>query len=115
MREAVLTQAQLDTLCQAADAAATLLKPLGNADRLLLLCQLVPGEKSVSVLEANTGIRQPSLSQQLGVLRNEKLVSTRRDGKYIYYSLISDEAMRVLALMYEIHCSKGEKGPEHAD
>lgn len=104
---------QLDALRQSAKAACGLLKALANEDRLLLLCQLVPGECSVSALEAATGIRQPTLSQQLGVLRNEGLVSTRREGKYILYALASEPAARVLNLMYELHCPPtGRKGSE---
>ncbi|MGQ5523306.1 metalloregulator ArsR/SmtB family transcription factor [Chitinimonas sp. PSY-7] len=111
----MLNEAKVAGLRPSLDAAATLLKPLGNADRLLLLCQLVPGERSVSALEASTGIRQPSLSQQLGVLRNEGLVTTRRDGKYIYYSLISREVIQILGLMCEIYCSAGEKDRNHGN
>lgn len=84
--------------------AASLLKSLANEDRLLLLCQLVSGEKAVSVLERLTGIRQPTLSQQLGVLRNEGLVATRRDGKWIYYSVASDEAMTMLVTLQSLFC-----------
>lgn len=87
----------------AADATA-LLKSLANPDRLLLLCQLVEGEKTVSELESLTGIRQPSLSQQLGVLRGEALVSTRREGKWIYYRVASTQALEVLATLHRIFC-----------
>ena len=68
-----------------ADAAGQLLKALANPDRLLLLCQLSQGERNVSELEALLGIQQPTLSQQLAVLRREGLVDTRRDGKQIFY------------------------------
>ena len=87
----------------AADATA-LLKSLANPDRLLLLCQLVEGEKTVSELEGLTGIRQPSLSQQLGVLRGESLVSTRREGKWIYYRVASEQALEILATLHRIFC-----------
>ncbi|XZG70248.1 ArsR/SmtB family transcription factor [Chitinibacteraceae bacterium HSL-7] len=101
-----MTETELEGLRAAAGRATQLMKTLGNEDRLLLLCQLVTGEKAVSELESLTGIRQPTLSQQLGVLRNEGLVATRRDGKFIYYSLASAEAARVLALLYELYCPK---------
>ncbi|HEY9104346.1 metalloregulator ArsR/SmtB family transcription factor [Chitinimonas sp.] len=99
-----MNEQQLNSLRAASAAAAGLLKALSNEDRLLLLCQLVEGEKAVSELEAATGIHQPTLSQQLGVLRQERLVSTRREGKFIYYQLASGHAERVLALLYELYC-----------
>lgn len=88
----------------AAARACALLKVLGNPDRLLLLCQLTQGEFCVSELESMLGIQQPTLSQQLGVLREEQLVSTRREGKQIYYSLASKEATAVLQVLYQLYC-----------
>ena len=75
-----------------------------NEDRLLLLCQMVDGEKCVSDLEAMLDIRQPTLSQQLGVLRTEGVVETRRDGKRIYYRLASDEVLHLLNVLYGMFC-----------
>jgi ArsR family transcriptional regulator len=92
----------------AAARACALLKTLGNADRLLLLCQLSQDELCVSELESVLGIRQPTLSQQLGVLREEKLVSTRREGKQVYYKLASKEAMAVMHVLYQLYCANGE-------
>jgi ArsR family transcriptional regulator len=89
----------------AADAVSTL-KVLANEDRLLLLCQLSQGESSVSELEESLDIRQPTLSQQLGVLRNEGVVNTRRDGKRIFYSVADDKLLRVLSTLYDIYCPK---------
>ncbi|SCK11870.1 helix-turn-helix transcriptional regulator [Vogesella sp. LIG4] len=94
----------LTVLHDNASRAAALLKSLANEDRLLLLCQLVDGEKTVSELERLTSIRQPTLSQQLGVLRNESLVSTRRDGKWIYYSVASEQALAILDTLYGLYC-----------
>ncbi|WLI91621.1 metalloregulator ArsR/SmtB family transcription factor [Massilia sp. R2A-15] len=88
----------------AAAQACGLLKVLANPDRLLLLCQLAQGELPVGQLEALTGIRQPTLSQQLGVLREEGLVHTRREGKQIFYSVASAEAMQVLQVLYALYC-----------
>lgn len=96
----------LQEMQAAAARACALLKALGNADRLLLLCQLTQGAFCVSELESMLGIQQPTLSQQLGVLREEKLVSTRREGKQIYYSLASKEAMAVLQVLYQLYCIK---------
>ena len=92
----------------AALQASTLLKVLSHPDRLLLLCQLSQGEYCVSELEALVGLGQPSLSQQLGVLRQEGLVETRRAGKQIYYKIISDDAMAVLQVLYERFCPDEE-------
>lgn len=99
-------QIDLVKLQAAAGEACNLLKVLSNPDRLLLLCQLTQGEFSVGELEAMTGIRQPTLSQQLTVLREEELVNTRREGKQIYYSIASTEALAVLQVLYQIYCPK---------
>lgn len=90
-----------------AHAAVGLLKLLGNEDRLLLLCQLSQGECCVSELEESLGIRQPTLSQQLGVLRNEEVVSTRREGKNIYYSIAQPDVLRLLQTLHELFCERG--------
>ena len=91
---------------QAADQACRLMKVLANADRLMLLCQLAQGEKCVSELEALLGIVQPTLSQQLTVLRNEELVTTRREGKNIYYQISSPEALAVMQVLYNTYCNR---------
>ena len=91
----------------AASAATTLLRVLANEDRLLLLCQMTAGEKSVGELEALLDIRQPTLSQQLGVLRNEGLVTTRREGKRIYYAIADPRVRAVLEVLYGLYCAKG--------
>lgn len=83
------------------------LKVLANPDRLLLLCQLSQGERCVSELEEALDIRQPTLSQQLGVLRTDGVVSTRREGKYIYYRVADQKLLRVLATLYDLYCPKG--------
>ena len=90
----------------AASQACSLLKVLANPDRLLLLCQLTQGPLCVSELESTLGIQQPTLSQQLGVLRDEALVSTRREGKQIFYSIASGEAMAVMETLYQLYCDK---------
>ena len=92
----------------AAAHASVLLKTLANPDRLLLLCQLSQGEQCVGDLEDVLGIVQPTLSQQLGVLRSEGLVSTRRAGKNIFYSVADPAALEVLALLYRLYCPQGE-------
>lgn len=88
----------------AATAACGLLKVLSNPDRLLLLCQLTQGPHCVSELESILGIQQPTLSQQLGVLRDEALVSTQREGKQIFYSIASNEAQAIMQVLYQQYC-----------
>ena len=95
----------MEVLRDNSERAASLLKSLANPDRLLLLCHLVEGERSVTELEALTGIRQPTLSQQLGVLRNEELVATRRDGKWVYYRIASEDALAILGTLHQIYCA----------
>ena len=98
--------ASMDTMRSAAAEATALLFALANENRLLLLCQLRTGEKSVSELEELLDIHQPTLSQQLGVLRAEGLVTTRRDGKRIYYSVADERVLVLLGTMYELFCPK---------
>ena len=92
----------------AADSAVAALKLLANEDRLLLLCQMSQGEACVSELEEQLGIRQPTLSQQLGVLRNEGVVDTRREGKNIFYSVADPAMLEILAVLYRLYCPKEE-------
>jgi len=88
----------------AAREACGLLKVLSNPDRLLILCYLSQGEARVGELEEALGIVQPTLSQQLTVLREEELVTTRREGKNIHYSLASDQAVAVIETLYAQFC-----------
>lgn len=95
-----------DALRGAASDAVVALKVLANTDRLLLLCQLAQGEMCVSELEEALDIRQPTLSQQLAVLRSEAVVSTRREGKNIYYSVADERLLELLAVLYSLYCPK---------
>jgi len=95
---------ELEAMRESAERTCSLLKTLSNRDRLLLLCQISQGERCVSDLEQALDIHQPTLSQQLGVLRDEGLVTTRREGKRIYYSVASKEAMAVMKVLYEQFC-----------
>ena len=89
--------------------ACDLLRSLAHADRLVLLCELSQGEKNVGELEELAGVRQPSLSQQLGVLRREGLVKTRRDGKRIYYRLGGEDALKIIEVLHSIFCEPRRK------
>lgn len=95
----------LDDMRAAADLACGLMKVLANPDRLLILCQLSQGEKRVGELEEMLGIVQPTLSQQLTVLREAQLVSTRREGKHIHYRLSSPQALAVMQTLYQQFCT----------
>lgn len=90
----------------AAAEATELLKALANRNRLLLLCQLVDGEKSVGELAARLGLRDSAVSQQLMLLRKDRLVAPRRDGQTIYYRLASREAARLLETLHAIFCAE---------
>ena len=96
-----------ELLRAAATQAVGTLNVLANEDRLLLLCQLSQGERCVGELEEALGIHQPTLSQQLSVLRNEGLVNTRRQGKHIFYSVTNPATLEILALLYRIYCPEG--------
>ena len=98
-----------DAMHASADRACGLLKVLANPDRLVLLCRLAGGEACVSDLESSLDIRQPTLSQQLGVLREEGLVNTRREGKHIYYSIASPESIAIINALQEQFCSPPKK------
>lgn len=89
--------------------ASTFLKSLANRNRLVILGALAGGEKSVGELQEILDIQQPTLSQQLARLRGDKMVSTRRESKQIYYSLASDEAEIVMGLVFELFRKRDEK------
>ncbi|SDK38351.1 transcriptional regulator, ArsR family [Methylophilus rhizosphaerae] len=95
-----------DQLRASADQASSLMKVMANSDRLMLLCQLSQGEKSVSELESSLNLRQPSLSQQLTVLREAQLVTTRREGKNVFYSISSPAALAVIQVLHREFCQK---------
>jgi ArsR family transcriptional regulator len=90
----------------AAGQAVGALKVLANEERLLLLCQLSQGEMCVSELEDELDIHQPTLSQQLGVLRTQGVVDTRRDGKRIYYRVADKALLEILRVLYRLYCPK---------
>ena len=98
------TTINLEELKASSENACKLMKVMANQDRLLLLCQISLGEKCVGDLEESLGIKQPTLSQQLTILRDEGLVSTRREGKYIYYSIANDAALEVMEVLYKNYC-----------
>lgn len=92
---------------QSAAEAAAFLKTLAHEGRLMILCHLGAGEKSVGELEQLLEIRQAAVSQMLARLRDEGLVTTRRDGKTIYYSLSDNNTEQVIGLLYSLFCNQG--------
>lgn len=105
-----LPEKALSELRSSAGQACSLLKTMANEDRLLLLCHLIDAERNVGELEEVTGIRQPTLSQQLGVLRDEQLVSTRREGKYVYYTLANPAVLHIMQTLHGLFCGSAMKG-----
>ncbi|KIC20305.1 ArsR/SmtB family transcription factor [Leisingera sp. ANG-Vp] len=90
---------------ESAAAAAAFLKTLAHEGRLMILCHLSAGERSVSELEALLNMRQAAVSQMLARLREDGLVATRREGKTIYYSLNDGNTEEIIALLYKQFCS----------
>jgi DNA-binding transcriptional ArsR family regulator len=93
-------------MARAAQKASELMKTLGHRDRLMVLCHLASGEKSVGELASLLDIPQSPLSQHLARMRKESLVSTRREAQTIFYSIASGKAGRMVELMHELYCSE---------
>lgn len=102
--KAVADNLDIDTMIANAGKAAEFLKALSHEARLVILCLLVEGEKSVTEIEQLLSLRQPAVSQQLARLRADKLVEARRDGKSIYYSLARPEVREVITALHAAFC-----------
>lgn len=102
--------AELERMMENAQRAAEFLKALGHEGRLMILCSLATGERSVTELERLLGQRQAAVSQQLARLRFEGLVETRREGKTIYYRLADGRARPILELVYDLFCADYPRG-----
>jgi len=100
----------LETMRSSAARASALLKAMGNTHRLMVLCQLAKGERSVGELERLIGLSQSALSQHLARLRRDNLIQTRRSAQTIYYSLAGGEAAAVIATLYQLYCAEFEQG-----
>ncbi|MGD9020571.1 MAG: metalloregulator ArsR/SmtB family transcription factor [Lysobacterales bacterium] len=96
----------LDQMAHSAGRASALMKTLGHKDRLMILCHLAGGEKSVGEIARLLEISQSPLSQHLSRMRKENLVETRREAQTIYYSLKSGEAQRIVEVLYELFCAE---------
>ena len=106
-RGSVTAGLDLDMLRDNARLASEFLKALSHQVRLLILCFLFEGEKSVSEIEKMLKLRQPAVSQQLARLRADGLVETRRNGKNIYYSLARSEVREVIQVLHDVFCHAG--------
>src|SRR5215472_5856912 len=93
------------TMRAAAERASELLKALANRHRLMIICQLIDGERSVGELATFLGLRDSTVSQHLALLRKDGLVSARRDAQTIRYSIASDPAREVLKILYQAFCA----------
>ena len=102
----VMPKMDVSDLQENASRASALLKTMANEWRLLILCHLAEGEKSVGELEQLVDLNQSALSQHLAVLRRHRLVETRRAAQSIFYSLSSDEAASVMDTLYNLYCNK---------
>jgi ArsR family transcriptional regulator len=103
-----MSEAELDQIATKACDAANFLKAISHEGRLMILCHLVTGEKSVTELEDLLSARQAAVSQQLARLRLEGLVTPRREGKTIYYSLRDDRPRKVLEVIYDLFCAESD-------
>ena len=92
------------TLADNARAASDFLKAVAHENRLLILCLLAEGERSVTELEELLSLRQTAVSQQLARLRLDNLVTARRDGKSVYYSLTDPETKLLIDALYTLYC-----------
>ncbi len=98
-----------DEMSVRAAEAAAFLKALSHEGRLMILCHLSSGEKSVTTLEDLLGARQAAVSQQLARLRSDGMVAARRDGKTIYYSIRDPKAAAIMAMVYDMFCGPNAK------
>ena len=101
-----ITEKELNDMMDSAMKASQFLKAISHEGRLMILCYLASGEKSVTDLESLLSSRQAAVSQQLARLRSEGLVCARREGKVIFYRLADKRATRILDVVYDIFCNK---------
>lgn len=104
--------ARMGELQRSARRAVPLLKAMSNPSRLVILCQLCEGERSVGELEEEVGLSQSGISQHLAVLRRERVVATRRDKQTVFYSLASAEVMELMATLHRVFCKPAKAARE---
>jgi DNA-binding transcriptional ArsR family regulator len=111
MRIFASMKTRAEAMTAAAEEASELLKSLANRHRLLILCQLVDGERPVGELAVRLGVRDSTVSQHLALLRKDGLVRTRREGQTIYYALVDGPARRVLETLFTLYCPPATATP----
>ncbi len=99
---------RLRELQRSARRAAPLLKAMSNPSRLLILCQLAEGERSVGEIEERVGLSQSGISQHLAMLRREHVVTTRRDKQTVFYSLASQDVVELMATLHRVFCERAK-------
>lgn len=109
---AMSSKPDLNMLRENADAAARLLKALSNPSRLLILCQLTQGELSVGTLNEKIDLSQSAFSQHLALLRQDGLVTTRKEAQTVYYSLANDRVEKVIEVLYQLYCNSSKETKE---
>lgn len=102
-----LARISADDMAEHADEASQLLRALANPNRLMILCLLASGERTVGELNEMVGISQSALSQHLSVLRQDKLVETRRESQNIHYRLAQGPALHIINTLHDVYCSNG--------
>jgi len=103
-------QIDVEVMRERATRASQLLAAMANEKRLMILCQLIEGERSVGELADLLGVRQSTISQHLALLKKDGFVGSRRDGQTQYYSLAGEEAQRVLEALYGLYCGARTEG-----
>lgn len=106
-QELVVAELSMDEMQVNAGRATTLLKSMANESRLMILCQLSQKEMTVGELAEVVPLSQSALSQHLSVLRRDNLVKTRKESQFVWYSLVSDEAHKVIQTLYDLFCAPG--------
>lgn len=94
----------IEKMHENAERAETLLKSLANANRLMILCHLIEGERNVGELETRVGLSQSALSQHLARLKEQGIVTPRKSGAQVFYSLADQDVVRIMQLLYSIYC-----------
>lgn len=111
LRSPIRAAMAMEQLQENARRAAGLLKAMSNPSRLVILCQLAEGERSVGELEDEVGITQSGISQHLAVLRREHVVTTRREKQTVFYSLASEDVVALMHTLHEVFCKPAKGRP----
>lgn len=112
MDGAASVQFDIESMGSRVARASQLLAAMANEKRLLILCQLVTGERTVGELAALLGVRQSTVSQHLALLRKDGLVESRREGQSQYYSLAGNEARDILEALHSLYCEPVGRGAQ---